>query len=85
MLSQAGVIEFSPAFLWPGGKVTTGRSGSRVVTNVFVRRLRLLGWHASRAGLSRPVLRVWPGRVVPPSAPLLTIDLSSGSLARWWA
>jgi hypothetical protein len=85
VLSQAGVIEFSPAFLWPGGKVTTGRSGSRAVTNVFVWRLRLLGWHASRAGLSRPVLRVWPGRVVPPSAPLLTIDLSSGSLARWWA
>ncbi len=85
VLNQKGVIEFSPAFLWPGGKVTTGRSGSRVVTNVFVRRLRLLGWHASRAGLSRPVLRVWPGRVVPPSAPLLTIDLSSGSLARWWA
>jgi len=85
VLSQAGVIEFSPAFLWPGGKVTTGRSGSRVVRNVFVWRLRLLGWHASRAGLSRPVLRVWPGRVVPPSAPLLTIDLSGGSLARWWA
>ena len=85
VLSQAGVIEFSPAFLWPGGKVTTGRSGSRVVTNVFVWRLRLLGWHASRAGLSPPVLRVWPGRVVPPPAPLLTIDLSSGSLARWWA
>ncbi len=71
--------------MWPGGKVTTGRSGSRVVANVFVWRLRLLDWHASRAGLSRPVLRVWPGRVVPPSAPLLTIDLSSGSLARWWA
>ncbi len=84
-LSMAGVIEFSPAFLWPGGKVTTGGSGSRVVRDVSVWRLRLLGWHASRAGLGQPVLRVWPGRVVPPSAPLLTIDLSSGSPARWWA
>ena len=84
-LSMAGVIEFSPAFLWPGGKVTTGRSSSRVVRDVSVWRLRLLGWHASRAGLGQPVLRVWPGRVVPPSAPLLTLDLSSGSLARWWA
>ncbi|MGA2830162.1 MAG: hypothetical protein ABSF03_29095 [Streptosporangiaceae bacterium] len=84
-LSQAGVIEFSPAFLWPGGKVTTGRSGSRVVRDVSVWRLRLLGWHACRAGLSQPVLRVWPGRVVTASAPLLTIDLSSGFLTRWSA
>jgi hypothetical protein len=60
VLNRNGVIEFSPAFLWPGGKVITGRGGSRVARNVFVWRLRLLGWHA---GLSRPVLRMWPGRV----------------------
>jgi hypothetical protein len=77
-LSMAGVIEFSPAFWWPGGKVTTGWSGNRVVRDVSVWWLRLLGWHASRTGLGQPVLRVWPGRIVPPSAPLLTIDLSSG-------
>ena len=84
-LSQAGVIEFSPSFLWPGGKVTTGRGSRRVVRDVSVWRLRLLGWHAIRAGVSQPVLRVWPGRVVTASAPLLTIDLSSGSLTRLWA
>lgn len=68
-----------------GVDVTAGGGATRRVRDVSLGALELLKWHAKRKGYREPVVRVWPGRTVHPSSPLITIDPGSGPVARRWA
>ena len=86
-LRDSGAFDFNLPYLGSdlGRSVTTGNHNDRVIRDVSVWRLWLLVWLSSRRRRSRPVLRVWPGRPVTPTTPLITLDRSAGALARSWA
>jgi len=82
MATGTGPYTFSPAYPVPGLTSSVKDPGQRVVRDVLVWRLRLLGGIASWRHRNQPVVRVWPGKPVSTGAPLMTIDPSSGWLER---
>lgn len=84
-LSDSRVLEFSPSYAGRGHSLTAGGAEERVVRDVSVWRLRIMGSYASRRRQNRPVLRVWPGRRVMSATPLITVDPGTGPLGRLWA
>lgn len=75
--------EFSPAHPGPGRVISAREPGD--VRDVSVWRLSLLKRVASWRHHHEPVVRAWPWMSVSIGTPLITVDLSSGRLERWWA
>jgi len=87
--------EFSTGPTWgltvyaqgPEGRVArdTDERFVRVVRDVSLWGLRVLGWLASRRRQAKPVVHVWPGKRINSRTPLVTIDASCSRLESWWA
>lgn len=76
---------FLPTYSGPGRPVAFSGPRQGIVRDVSVWKLRLIALSGTVFRRGTPVVQVWPGKPVSAGDPLVTIDASSGRLARRWA